>query len=80
MSKVLDTLSNFHYDSLSSEVNYSSDTVLKLNTALKGRNPDYENGRSINFNLNIEEDIAALLESLRLKQDVSRRVDKSFNE
>jgi len=80
MNMVLDTLVNFHYDSLISDVSYSSDDVLRIDTALKGKNPDFEEGRQINFNLSIEEDIAALLESLRLGENVSRRLDNSLLE
>jgi hypothetical protein len=80
MNMVLDTLMNFHYDSMISNVSYSSDDVLRIDTALKGRNPDFEDGRQINFNLSIEEDVAALLESLRLGENFSRRLDNSLIE
>jgi hypothetical protein len=79
MITVLDTLENFRYDGLKSKVEFGSDGILHLRTSLTGSNPDFENGRRINFNLNIEEDIAALLESLKLTDDITRQVDKNYS-
>ncbi len=78
MALVMKMLQNFRYDFLKSDVDYSNRSILKLKTTLSGRNPEIEGGRQINFNLNIEEDIAALLESLRLSREVSDGIDKNF--
>lgn len=76
MKKVVDALSDFHYNALDSEFDYDADGNLTANTSLKGSNPQYENGREIHFNLNLEENVGALLESLRLSDEVSRQVER----
>ena len=35
-----------------------------------------ENGRPVHFNMNIEENIPALLQSLRVVKDIEQQVDK----
>ncbi len=73
---VVDAMSDFHYHSLEVELEYSPEGELVAKTALKGSNPGYENGREINLNLNLEENLGALLESLRLSEDVTRQIDR----
>ena len=80
MALVVDTLKNFRYDTLESKVDFTTDGILHLSTSLAGSNPEVEGGRRINFNLNIEEDIGALLESLRLSEDITNRVDEKYRE
>jgi|TARA_B100000315_G_scaffold77886_2_gene71216 hypothetical protein len=75
MSTVLTTLKNFHYDSLDAELNYAGDGLLRMDTALKGHNPDFEEGRQIHFNLTIEEDIIALLKSLQLSDRLTDQIE-----
>lgn len=75
MATVLSTLKNFHYDSLDAGLNYGSDGVLRMNTSIKGYNPDYEQGREIHFNLTVEEDIIALLNSLKLSDRLTDRIE-----
>jgi len=80
MALVVDTLKNFRYDTLKSKVDFRSDGILHLSTSLTGSNPDFEGGRKINFNLNVEENIAALLESLRLSEDITNRVEEQYKD
>ena len=47
---------------------------------LEGENPQIENGRPIHFNINIEEDIPALLTSLQLSGKVSERIQQRVQE
>lgn len=74
MQVVADALEDFHYDLLSSGVDYDAQGTLRLALKLEGRNPDVERGRPINFSINLEEDIPALLTSLQLTGKVSERV------
>ena len=73
---VVDAMSDFHYHSLDVELEYSPEGELVAKTSLKGSNPGYQNGREVNLNLNLEENLGALLESLRLSEDVTREIDK----
>lgn len=74
MQLVADALADFRYDLLSSGVDYDAQGTLRLALRLEGRNPDIERGRPINFSINLEEDIPALLTSLQLTGRVSERV------
>lgn len=71
----LNALKNFHYAVLNMKTTYTQSGKLTLQTRLEGKNPDLTNGRPIHFNLNITEDIPALLKSLQLSQDISDKLD-----
>jgi hypothetical protein len=71
---VLETLSDFQYDSLAVLLSYSPTGNLVANTALRGRNPGFEAGREIRFNLSIEQNIDTLLRSLRLSENVEKKI------
>ena len=75
MDVVLHALTNFHYDVLAVGVNYSPNGTLKLHAKLEGKNPDLEHGQPIHFNMNIEENIPALLQSLRVVKDIEKQID-----
>ncbi|MEI8592820.1 intermembrane phospholipid transport protein YdbH family protein [Photobacterium sp. Hal280] len=57
-------LRNYQYDSLAVDIDYSKEGQLNASARFKGRNPHFQNGRSVNINLNIEDDIPALIKTL----------------
>jgi len=69
-------LRNFHYDALQADTQYQPDGTLILALQLQGNNPDFEQGRQINLNINLEQNVLKLLESLRLYDGVSDKLDK----
>lgn len=71
MKLVTDALEDFHYDLLSSSLDYDPSGTLRLGMRLHGQNPSIEQGRPIHFNINLEEDIPTLLASLQLTDKVS---------
>ncbi|MBL4852507.1 MAG: YdbH domain-containing protein [Gammaproteobacteria bacterium] len=73
---VAKALENFRYDKLSAVVNYqpSGDMVLQL--SIVGHNPEFENGRQIKLNVNIEENVKSLLQSLQLADDLTDKIDQ----
>ncbi|GKS57529.1 hypothetical protein YTPLAS18_10560 [Nitrospira sp.] len=79
MNMVLQPLSNFHYNILKSTAQYGSDGTLKLETRLEGRNPDWQQGRPVHFNLNVEENIPALMRSLEIVQGIEKSIEKQFD-
>ncbi|MCW3148393.1 YdbH domain-containing protein [Stutzerimonas stutzeri] len=80
MKLVADALHDFHYDLLSSDVRYDENGKLRLGLRLHGSNPTLEGGRPINFSINLEEDIPALLTSLQLSDRVSETIQRRVRE
>lgn len=66
MKLVFEALEDFHFSVLNSEVSYQADGTLILALQLQGFNPAVQQGRAINLNINLEEDIPAMLASLQL--------------
>ncbi len=71
---VVETMEDFQYDKLEVELEYSPEGQLVARTTLQGSNPAYENGREVHLNIKLEENIAALLESLRLGDEITRKI------
>ena len=65
-------LSNYQYDVLQAEVDYLPDGELSLAMQLQGGNPDM--GQRINLNLNISDNIPALLQSLQASRNITDAV------
>ncbi|WP_417781422.1 intermembrane phospholipid transport protein YdbH family protein [Stutzerimonas xanthomarina] len=80
MRLVTEALDDFHYDLLASDVHYAADGTLDLGLKLHGRNPALEGGRPINFSINLEENIPALLTSLQLSDRVSETIQRRVQE
>ncbi|MDH0424235.1 YdbH domain-containing protein [Stutzerimonas stutzeri] len=80
MKIVTEALHDFHYDLLTSDVRYDENGKLNLGLRLNGRNPALEGGRPINFSINLEEDIPALLTSLQLSDRVSETIQRRVQE
>lgn len=80
MRIVADALNDFHFNLLSSGLSYDQSGKLLLNVSLKGQNPDIEKGRPIHLNINLEEDIPALLASIQLSGQVSEIIQKRVRE
>ena len=79
MKIVTEALHDFHYDLLTSDVRYDENGKLNLGLRLNGH-PTLEGGRPINFSINLEEDIPALLTSLQLSDRVSETIQRRVQE
>ena len=79
MKTLMRSLDNFHYHHLFSTVQFSPQGVLLLNIELKGKNPDIDSGREVHLNLNVEQNILTLLESLRFADNISEVVERRLN-
>ncbi|MDP3977796.1 MAG: YdbH domain-containing protein [Pseudomonas sp.] len=71
MQLVTQSLEDFQFTTLTSQVDYDRQGKLLLAVRLEGRNPAIERGRPIHFNINLEEDIPTLLASLQLTDKVN---------
>lgn len=84
MQLVTQSLEDFQFTTLSSQVNYDPQGKLALGIRLEGQNPAIEKGRPIHFNINLQEDIPTLMASLQLSDKVSeiikQRVQKRMLE
>ncbi|KKL01583.1 hypothetical protein EIK76_05140 [Rheinheimera mesophila] len=76
MKIVMQALQNFHFSVLSAGVSYSKEGQLFLALQLAGNNPDFEQGRAVNFTINLEENLPAMISSLQLSGQVSDLVKK----
>ena len=72
---IVKSLQNYQYSKLAVDVDYEKNGILKLVTQLEGKNPDFRKGVPIHFNLNIEENIPALMKSLSLVKDLENKIE-----
>ncbi len=79
MQMVLQALSNFHYNVLQVGAQYGESGMLQLEARLEGKNPDQKKSPPIHFNLTVQENIPALLKSLRLVGDLEDSVRQRFS-
>jgi hypothetical protein len=75
---VTQALNNFHYTLLRVGVDYAETGTLLLTARLEGRNPDLKKIPPVNFNLTVQENIPALLKSLRLVDDIQDAVERKY--
>lgn len=76
MKLVFDALADFHFSVLSSEISYSHSGKLLLALQLQGANPAVQQGRAINLNINLEEDLPAMIASLQLANKLNDTLTK----
>ena len=75
---VVDALSNFQYHVLNVTSDYKPDGNLNLQVHLEGENPDWQAGQPVHLNLNLDENIPALLRSLQLSGEITEHVRKRY--
>lgn len=80
MKMLLDVLEDFEYSVLSSQVTIGKNKNMILGLKLQGKNPNYQKGRPINFNITLEENIPALLTSMQITNQVSETIRKRVQE
>jgi len=80
MDIVVQALQNFHYSVLNSTIDYDEQGKLNLGLRLEGKNPELRGGQPVVLNVNLEEDIPALLTSLQLSGRVNEAVTRRVRE
>ena len=69
-------LSNFEYETLTSQVDYTTDGDLNLQMRLTGRNPDLEDNRPVILNLGLENNIPQMLRSWQAARAVEEILER----
>ncbi len=72
-------LSNFEYETLSSDVRYEENGDLVLKMQIRGSNPDFENGRPIVLNLGVENNVRDMLRSLQATRSAQDVIERRIN-
>lgn len=80
MALVARAMENFHYRLLESGINYDEDGTLVLDLKLRGSSPEVDSERPVVLNINLQEDIPALLTSLQLSGRVNEAVKQRVRE
>ena len=79
LGMALDLLSDFQYDVLSSQVELDEAGNLSLGLSLAGKNLELFEGRAVNFNINLEQNLDPLLQSLRLSDKLIEKLESRIN-
>ena len=69
-------LSNFQYESLTADINYSEAGDLNLQMQIKGKNPELDDGRPVVLNLGVENNVPQMLKSLQAARAVEEILEK----
>ncbi|MEI7708056.1 MAG: YdbH domain-containing protein [Chlorobium sp.] len=67
-----EALSNFLYVELLSSINMAPDGKSAITIKLRGSNPDFQGGRPIELNLNVEQNLLDLMRSLSISSNVEQ--------
>lgn len=78
VNMVVDALRNFHYQVMSIHSDYKTKGDLNLQVHIEGRNPDWQAGKPVHLNLNLQENIPVLLRSLQVGGEISERVRQHY--
>lgn len=71
-----EALGNFFYSELVSTIAMTPDGNSTIFIQLKGRNPDFQNNRPVNLNLNIQQNLLDLLRSLTISSEIEEEISK----
>ncbi len=80
MATAMKALKNFQYNSLSAQISYQQNGDLILATQLKGKGLEMNIDQPVHVNLQLEENIPALLRSLRLASELGSSIEQRLNE
>lgn len=76
---VYQALQHYRYDMLEAGVDYRADGELLLAVRMEGLSPELNQGQRINLNLNVSDDIPALLQSLQAGRSVTDALQRQMS-
>jgi hypothetical protein len=74
MKLTYEALGNFLYSELISSIVMSPEGDSRITLQLRGYNPDFQNGRQVNLNLNIEQNLLDLFRSLSISSGIEQAI------
>ncbi len=77
---VAQVLQNFHYQKLSSDLELNKNGDLMLVLKLSGQNPDLNFNQTTNVNLNVQENIYSLFNSLKIISGLDSKIEKALGQ
>ncbi|MEM7193759.1 MAG: YdbH domain-containing protein [Pseudomonadota bacterium] len=77
---VLKALEDFRYDSFTADAAFDPDGQLYVDFKLKGISPNVDPDRAVHLNVNTEQNVFDLLESLRYANSLNDRIDEKVQE
>jgi hypothetical protein len=80
LSQVLQALADFHYSVFKLGIQYEEDGTLNLTARMEGKNPDWQQGQPVHLNLNVQENVPALLKSLRMVQGIEQALEEQLQQ
>lgn len=75
---IVQVLRNFRYQVMNVRSDYHTKGDLKMQVHLEGSNPDWQAGKPVHLNLNLQENIPVLLRSLQLGGEITERVREHY--
>ena len=76
LAMALRLLENFNYETLRVGADFETSGDLQLSVTLWGNNPREFDGREVNFNINVEDNVYKLLEVLRLTDGITAEIER----
>lgn len=76
----IEAFSDFHYELLEASVDGDLEGALAIGLHVRGANPAFENGRSVELNLNLESHLADLVRSEAAAYRVPERIEERIRE
>ena len=76
---LLAVLSDFQYDELSLSLDGDTEKPMQMALHIRGRNPAYERGRPVVFNVNVEAPLAGLVRTARSTYRVPEAIQKQLD-
>jgi len=76
----LKAVEDFRYNSLKTTAKYAPDGQLDLDISLEGTSPKLETNRPVHLNIHTEQNLPALIQSLRFSKGLTDELDKRIKE
>jgi hypothetical protein len=78
MGKLLTALEDFHYDELTLRLDGELQGEMDVAVRLLGSNPDFQGGRKVDFNLNVEAHLADLVSAGQASIAIPKRIEEQL--